>query len=55
MKFEVITKTLITKFYTVEAENEKEAIDLMKEPDIIDEDYEEVVSVTKLDSPQETH
>jgi hypothetical protein len=54
MKFEVITKTLITKFYTVEAENEQEARHLMKEPDIIDEDYEEVISVTKLDTPQET-
>jgi len=54
MKFEVVTKTLITKFYTVEAENEQEARHLMKEPDIIDEDYEEVISVTKLDSPQET-
>jgi hypothetical protein len=58
MKFEIITKTLVTKFYTAEAENEKEAIDLIENPDTIHEDYEEVVSVTevetKLDVPEKS-
>jgi len=48
MIFEIITKTFVTKFYTIEAENQKEAIDLMENPDKIDEDYEEVVSVTEV-------
>jgi len=48
-KYEVITKTLVTMVYVVEAENEKEAIDKTDHDDPIIvgyEDHEEVVSVT---------
>jgi hypothetical protein len=51
MTYKVITKTLVTKIYEVEAENEKEAIDKTNyfESIIIDEGYEEVVSVDMIE------
>ncbi len=46
MKYEVITKTLVTKIYYVEAESEKEAAEFFGlEPSYVDEDSEEVVAV----------
>ena len=47
MRYEVITKTLVTKIYYVEAESEKEAMDFDPnlEPSYVDEDHEEVVAV----------
>jgi hypothetical protein len=43
MKFEVTTKTIVTKRYIVEADNEKEAVDKTTEPVSVYEDDEEVV------------
>lgn len=43
MKFEVTTKTIVTKRYIVEADNEKEAVDKTTEPVSVYEDDEVVV------------
>ncbi len=50
--YEIITKTLVTKIYRVEAGNEQEARHLLadpaEEPDVEHHDYEEVVGVTEI-------
>ena len=43
MKFEITTKTIVTKVYIVEAENEKEAVYKTIEPISVLEDDEVVV------------
>jgi hypothetical protein len=46
--YEVITKTLVTKHYRVEAENEKEAVDAAIEPTDTFVDDEDVVAVDEI-------
>lgn len=43
MKFEITTKTIVTKVYVVEADNEKQAIGKIIEPVSVYEDDEVVV------------
>ncbi len=46
--YEIITKTLVTKIYTVEADNEQEAMDLLEDPAAVHHDDEEIVAVTEV-------
>jgi hypothetical protein len=48
MKFEVVTKTIVTKWYVVDAENEQEAINETVEPVKVHESGEETVWVEKI-------
>lgn len=54
MKFEVTTKTIVTKVYVVEADNEKQAVDKSIEPVSIYEDDEVVVWTEEIKENEST-